>query len=301
MEQEQFRLHIEGIPTRDVYGYTFPDGDVPGRVQFRGKDLEGRPFVASGSYDDAQVETPSKSTEASATIIQRRHLSAIVEDCRAPSQERVAALHEWMAESPADASNFILRNLSDPSIPSDLRDSLVFLAEQARYTDPCEQDQLVKALTNIATNLMNSTEPTSEHVVWSAIRRVASILPASRLDDLRCFLRNSGKVDTRIVALQGIVHAFESKPGSAELLPLLCDRIYEMAVKLTDEDVLTAGESSAVLELAICALYALGDPRAAEAHQKVRGLGWDWLTTQVDNGLRDLRDGWEERSDVEHV
>jgi hypothetical protein len=291
-EGRKFLCHIAGQVTRNVYGYTRPDASMPGEVDITLLDTSGREIVGRGAYRDAQVDQFRGYDTSRAENAPIQAASEIAKNVDAATPDRVAAIHQWMADSPRHAASFILEILASSTASPDFRDAMVFLAEKATYPDPADRARLATTLKNIASELLVSRRPNIDTVVWSAVRRFASILPESQLDELRLFLTNSGGVDTRVVALQGIVNAHESKPALPGTFHELRDRVHELAVKLTDCDVLTPGDASAVLELAICALYALGDPRAEEAFENVNKLGWRWLSKQVERGVRQLKEGW---------
>ena len=182
----------------------------------------------------------------------------------------------------------------DTDTDLDFRDALVFLSEEAQFHQQSDREALGDILRSIANENIRGRRPNSEQVVWAAVRRYASLLPQERIDELLPFLTHSGCIDARLVALQGILSAFEFNPAASSELPRLRDRVYEIAVKLIDADVLTPGDTSAILELSICSLLALSDPRFEDCMQRVQELNWPWLTSQILRGVSELREVWEQ-------
>lgn len=218
----------------------------------------------------------------------------VARDADASILERVQALQEWGLRDNDAAAAYVLAELETGDLPPDWRNALIFLAEDLRFNKEASQLRLCNRLKEFALELQDANEPDVERVVWSALRRFASLVPKERANELVEFLSHRGRVDTRLVAMQGVVHLFEpAPPESLEAVRPLADRIYELTMKLLDPDVVTSGETSAVAEQGVHALAALGDPRLEDCLNRVDSLQWAWLSRQVNTNLAELKSGWD--------
>ena len=162
------------------------------------------------------------------------------------------------------------------------RDAAVFAAEDTHFP-PALREGVGEALLNIASALRNQPDA-PEKVVWSALRRGASLLPTATVDRLLAFLAPGGTVDTRSVALQCLTRMYEAEPPTA--VPVaVADRAHRFAERFLDPDVFTPGEPSLIARNAVSALAALGDPRLGGALAAVRSLGGPWLVRRVRDEL----------------
>jgi len=287
-----------------VYGHAYP-ADEEGCYQLRLRDHMGRPMLGTGAYTDAQTidETEIESLQQSAyesTPGERTPLpetsktcDEIARDEAAAMNLRISALSEWIAANNKGVSEFVVEQLSSTNLADDWRDTLVYAAENVHFRDPDQQAAVCDRLRELALKLCESSKAGTEQVVWSAMRRFASLLPAERAADLLEFLNRKGAVDTRMVALQCVTRVFELAPPSdlATLEPLT-GRVAEYADKFLDPDVFAGGENSAIARNAVLALAALGSPRVVDSVQRVNALGRRWLSRQVQRQLEELFDGW---------
>ena len=147
-------------------------------------------------------------------------------------------------------------------LPPEWRDAAVFAVE-ATHFPPDLREGVGEALLNIAYALRAQPDG-PERVVWSALRRGASLLPTTKVDRLLGFLATDGTVDTRSVALQCVSRMYEAEPPSA--VPLaVADRVHLFAERFLDPVVFTPGEPSVIARSAVSALAAVGDRRLGDA------------------------------------
>jgi len=218
--------------------------------------------------------------------------SARAQDEQRSAEERFLALRQWLSEEPGTVRRFVIRALDRPQPDREFRDALVYLAEDLSFDSAADRKLLARVLGQLARKLALSGEVDADPVVWSALRRYASLLSPDELGELQNFLTNNGQVDTRLVALNAVVHACEREPLRSASLASLRARVFALAERLLHPDVLTAGETTAILEQAICALAGLGDPRFVTCVVAVQAIGWDWFTSALLKRLAELHDGW---------
>jgi hypothetical protein len=206
---------------------------------------------------------------------------------------RLSAIAELHAsEKREDVTNYVIHQLGQGSLSVDWRDALVFVAESIHFP-PSLRPQVGERLLELAGELRAQPEG-REKVVWSALRRGASLTALAFVNRLLPFLISRGSVDTRAVALEGIARVFEPDPPM--VVPHdIADRVAEFAKKFLDPVVFTPGELSLIGRNAIAALAAVGDSRLSDAIDQVNDLGRPWLTRRVQTELRRLRASWGER------
>jgi hypothetical protein len=218
----------------------------------------------------------------------------IANDEHASTEDRIAALGEWMANDLRTASVYILGELHRSDLSDDWRDALVFAAENAHFVTSDQQSRARSRLRELARDLRHGRKAGTDHAVWSAMRRFASLLPPEEANSLLEFLDRAGSVDTRMVGLQCVARVFEAAPPAdvASVEPL-AGRVTELAEKFLDPDVFSGGENSGIARCAVVALAALGSPRLTDAMKHVESLDKSWFSVRVKQDLQTLLDGWK--------
>ncbi len=279
------------------------DEDQPGKhkIIFKTKDgaetcYRGLPLEAR---DQPHTSRAVQGQRVSGTYAALEPLSpsdnwVVFTNTEAQPASRVRALARLLY-SPlrSDALAYLACELSRADIrPPEWRDAAVFAAEDTHFP-PELREGAGEALLNIALTLRN--QPSGpEKVVWSALRRAASLLPTRKADRLLAFLAPNGTVDTRSVALQCVSRMYEAEPPSS--VPLaVADRAYRFAERFLDPDVFTPGEPSVIARNALSALAAVGDQRLGDALAAVRALGRSWLIRRVRDELSRIYRGWIDR------
>jgi len=218
---------------------------------------------------------------------------AVLIDTKASAVSRVAAL-TGLRGSPLEsvAVAYLAREIIRMELPPEWRDAAVFAVE-ATHFPPDLREGVGEALLNIAYALRAQPDG-PERVVWSALRRGASLLPTTKVDRLLGFLATDGTVDTRSVALQCVSRMYEAEPPSA--VPLaVADRVHLFAERFLDPVVFTPGEPSVIARSAVSALAAVGDRRLGDALTALHSLGRLWLVRRVRDELNRLYRGWIDR------
>jgi len=283
-----------------VYGRPY-SGRSSGHYHVGGIDTAGRFVTGALKYEDSQAhedfDTGSRLEKPATLVSAEAPPGRNCEDvARAPGaniDKRVGALREWMGQDLQAASRFIVEELSRPGLAGDWRDALVFAAENAHFSTPDQRAIVSARLRQLALELRENAPAGTEHVVWSAMRRFASLLPAEQADSLLEFLERRGAVDTRMVALQCIARVFEKEPPSDILdRDALMRRVAEYADKFLDPDIFAGGENSAIARNAVAALAALGSAKLEGCIQRAEAIGKRWFTARLKGDLLRILEAW---------
>jgi hypothetical protein len=278
------------------------DEEQPGKhkIIYRTKEgvetcYRGLPLVGQGQpqRNDAAKDQPLVGSDAA----HRQHSAddhwAVLIDMKASAASRVAAL-AGLRGSPleSNAIDYFAGELGRVDIQPAWRDAAVFAAEDTHFA-PALRESVGEALLNITSALRKQPEG-PEKVVWSSLRRGASLLPTTKVDRLLAFLAPGGTIDTRSVALQCVARMYEAEPPTA--VPVaVADRAHRFAERFLDPDVFTPGEPSLIARNSVSALAAVGDPRLGDALAAVRSLGRPWLVRRVRDELNRVYRGWIDR------
>ncbi len=277
----------------DAYVYGgLPDEE--GNYPVSGTDSTGRAMAGKLKYEDSQAIDEARPELAKSTTTVERACSDIARDSTASTTDRIAALGEWMATHDDDVSAFIIAELCRMDLAEDWRNALVYAAENATFKKPEDQARVCSRLRELALELRETTKTGTEHVVWSAIRRLSSLIPSEDANGLLAFLDRKGRVDTRMVALQCVARVFQNGPPSGRnAVEPLERRVAEYAEKFLDPDVFESGENSSIARNAVLALAALGSPRLEGCMSRVDALGKRWLSRRIRHQLQELLDSWK--------
>jgi len=289
----------QGPPAIHTYGQAYA-GEEKDSYRWRGLDSAGRPMWGKVKYDDPQtideIQLESVERQSSTTPAEAKSGSEIARSRAAATDERIAALSEWMAMDDESASEFIVDELCRADLTEEWRDALVYAAENVHFRDAEQQVGVRLRLRELALELREVSRPGVERVVWSAMRRFSSLLSPEKANDLLEFLDRKGVVDTRMVALQCVARVFQDRPPwDTATLEALERRVAEYAEKFLDPDVFGGGENSSIARNAVLALASLGSPRLRDCVVCVNALGRRWLSRQIRRQLQALLDTWKSR------
>lgn len=307
LDEVQAELGQALLPAFPAIGLYYPNPEKPGSYRWTGFDDNRRRLEADDvKYVDSQAESPSAAIESDSSREMESNATPAVDAVTAyeglvrnpatPYEDRVTALQQWIIVDNDAAAQFVAEELQRGDLTAGWRNMLIYAAEDVRFPNEGDQRRVCRRLRELALELRNDTTAGIEQVVWSALRRFASLVPEDEAGSLIEFLNHRSVVDTRLAGLQSILCVFEiTPPRDPTSLGGLADRVYGLAIKLIDPDVMTPGETSAIAEQAVHALAALGDSRVRDCLERLRRLGWDWLTHQVREDLCQLQEGWKVR------
>jgi hypothetical protein len=219
-------------------------------------------------------------------------LWAQVRDEGSATFARGASLGELVKREDKDVATYLTKELSRwRDLDPDWLAALVFLAEDLSALPPDVRPLLREALLDVGAGLRD--EEGNGPVVWSALRRAASLAGTEQSQTLLDYLDHRGAVDTRLVALQCIGRVFATSPeAQTGRFPFVADRVAEYARKYLDPDVFTAGETAAIAQAAVVVLATMGDERLSDLIARARALKKPWLTMQLHRKLADLVGSW---------
>ncbi len=200
-------------------------------------------------------------------------------DTDAPMATRVAALDELVHACDEGLPPWLTEELERGDLASEWRDAVILAVEQTQVSDPELRARLVSALVAHAIVLRDEG---ADGVLWSALRRLASMVQVEEADVLLEFMRPVDDPKTTQAALQAVFSIFSVEvPPDVPSVTRLRVRVRE----LFDERILSANaETSADAALAFCAYQALEaldeDPRG-EVLERFAKLGRRRLTERA--------------------
>jgi hypothetical protein len=208
---------------------------------------------------------------------------------------RADDLRKLVQESPQQAAKYVADELSREDLSEEWQSVLVFFAEDTSFPATL-QGRVCDRLLEIASLRREVARAGSDKVVWSALRRAASLLSQEHVNKLLQFLERRGAVDTRSVALKCVERVFEiAPPAMAEGLDQISTRVFTFALKFLDPDIFAAGENALIAQNAVGAMAALGDAKLGEALISVKRLERRWMTQQILRRLEELLASWTQR------
>ena len=300
VEAYTFKQWSEGKATYPMYGIAHADETVPGKSVFLQITDSGlKPYRLTPLEDlqtgkEASTSPESKPSQLAETSSLPQDWRFRVKDGCATIATRLDALREWFEQNEAEAVSYLAAELVRDGVNDDWRTELVFVAEEAHFADPAMQRTVCERLFEIAASLRTGQEAGSDKVVWSALRRAATLVGPAELDKLLPFLEAGPGIDTRLVALRAVFHIFEATPPIVEAQPqAIRDRIAIVARKFLDPDIFSGGENAAIAEHAVLALAAMGDSRFPMYLKQAKLLRRRWLNRQLQEFLARLLQSWK--------
>ncbi len=237
------RFFPQGINSGEYY----PDTESPGRFVIEAYDSEGKKVFRGADLQCDEQRQAGRGTSLPAarriTGIADAELDARVSaetawsraiDEKVPVRLRADALYDLAGKDQRRVTDYVADALSDETCASQWRNTLVFVAEDLQFEHGAKREALAERLLKLARTLRHGAGPNADRVVWSAMRTASSLL---RQKDVGRFLEflDPGGVDTRLVAMQGIVRMLEPMPVSnIPALGQVRGRVLQFAEKLID-------------------------------------------------------------------
>ena len=177
----------------------------------------------------------------------------------------------------------------------DLEEKATFIlaVEKSQFTNPQVRQAVKSQLRTAAEMLWHTQDRRWEPIVWSAIRRYASMLLRPEVGTLGEFLDWTGAIDARQVTLQAIQNVFAvAPPPTGNEWRDLGDRVFQISKAALRPARLSPGKPAALAMNAVAAVAAVGDERLQECVQTVRAWDQPWFSRQVRHLLRELCALW---------
>jgi len=252
--------------------------------------------VQSGQLDEFSIQPPLiEPRQSSPTSLSTSVLWSTVRDSTTSASQRADALRMLFETEQESAVGYVADQICREDLSEEWQSALVFFAEDSHFPFHLRQE-ICDRLLAIALSMRESTKVGSEKVVWSALRRAASLIPREHANKLLPFLLSKSPVDTRSVALKCVERVFEAAPpAKPEECAEISSRVQTFAFKFLDPDIFAGGENALIAQNAVCAMAALGDERLSDAFACVNSLNRRWLRRQIRFRLVALLESWTGR------
>lgn len=192
------------------------------------------------------------------------------------AQRRDNALPEYLAQQLAAELH------AGPQADASWQEALLLAAERTQFVDAALRSKVQELLLEHARLLREHTGGRAQQPLWTALRRYATMIPATRVGDFLEFLRDADAPLTRQVALQGIQSVFSLMPPAAGLaVAPLRERVHALALHYLQPERTNTSENRTLAVNAFRAALALDDPDAPallEALVQLREPHMLWLS-----------------------
>ena len=254
-----------------------------------GLNLERQQKADGGSSTQTKWATEVVLSE----IPEKRDPHLVVSDSSAGIELKIQALSDLISSGDCRLESIIISELSKSDAPPEWRDALICASEHIQFYLPDHRVLLTRHLRERAVSLLESSRPQTESILWVAIRRYASLIPATESASLLTFLGASASVATRQVVMQAIQAIFEiAPPSDIESLKPLTSRVSEFCAKYIDPDVMASKELAALGLNAFLALAVMANPDAVDHAGRMKETGNDWLIRRATEVLNVVRNKW---------
>ena len=256
---------------------------------FRDEDYsEWTPQIVLAAVFD--LPQAAKSTDSTTESLDDTELWRRVKDVGAHLNERTCALLELAIRRDESLPCYLVTELERPAPEARWCRSVLGALERTPILDGDMRQRATAALGVMALSLRDSGCP---EALWSALRRLASVMGLDEVPLLLEFLREADVPTTKQTVLQGIQAIFEVSPpdGDEPALAGLRSRTEQLGAKLLDRDLLASAETSA---LALNALLAAATLSVDLPVARLREVGPPWLIRALSRGLTRLRASWDE-------
>jgi len=297
---DRFELNAEGLITHPNPATVFLDG---GDWVASWRNDEGSSFQAvlnpvdSPEYPQSEIEPESVAQVADPYVeeLNGRSTNEIVKDDTLATNARLSALRDWLEIDRPTATDFVLEQLEQHTTIDEWSKMLVYAAEDVTFDSEAFQSRAAAALLAAAKRLREIDDADSGEVVWAAIQRAGSLIPVHEVSELVEFLTPPNVVDTRLAALQAIVHVFEMAPPTSDVdLKALRDQTFDLCSLWFNPNLFIAGEISALAIEGLIALATMGDERLGDLVEAANQLKRDWLSQEIDRRLNEVVGFWAE-------
>ena len=167
---------------------------------------------------------------------------------------------------------FLAKTLNNDKLQRPWLDILVYAAENAELRDARHCAAIGKGLLARSIALRDASEVDAEPVLWSALRRYASLVANREAENLLTFLRPEDRRMTRQVALQGLYNILEIEPLTDET-GKVDERIRSLAAKYLDTDWVISPENTVMADQVFCLAALAGVAELDDFTERLIALG----------------------------
>lgn len=194
----------------------------------------------------------------------------VVVDNELDLEDRATALRQLVRENDLDVLLLASEILSKDDENRTWQNELAMASE---WLTPCPNElaeSLREALRTHAIRLQNANDPHGVAARRAAIRRFSSLLVPSDVIQLLQFLEGGQPLDTRDLVLQRVHLLLTEAPNVSSAIEPLRIRVFEIALKFLDPDVMTSNENMAVALNGMLATAATAHPKLVELAESAR-------------------------------
>jgi hypothetical protein len=226
----------------------------------------------------------------------RYELWEIVQDETLPAAARLRALDELIDRGDADVPAFAVGELERAHEDRAWCDGLIVGTERVIVKEPWLRERLTRSLLEHARALRGSG---ATPVLWAALRRYATLVPAKHAETLIEFLddRPPHLNLTHQVVFQCVANVFSvSPPADDAPLDALRARVAGLATAYLRAEPLGSGDEASLAMTAFVAAAALGSAELERLEGLLLAHRERWLADAAAERLRALVSGWRSRS-----
>jgi hypothetical protein len=226
------------------------------------------------------------------STVPTKDLYVVASDIECAIDVRASALRELYGNKDARATRYAISQLNELPIHDEwLKTIVFFIEEMVLPLSVTDLERIGYRLLDIASELHKSSKVGVDRVIWSALRRAATLVPADP-SLFAGFLTRAGAIDARSVALTSIERLYDGSPPSQPVLVSVADRINDLCKKFLDRDVFARGENALIAQCAIGALAAIGDRRLVGRVEDVLLLNRKWMKSNIHMRLKGILERW---------
>jgi hypothetical protein len=244
--------------------------------------------------DFAMTETLPKAGQISQREEARKRIWRLLKEAGDNLQGQGKALLELVAEEHRDLPAFLADEFERLEGSLDWKSLLVVVAERLKILEERNRAIIRRGLHRAAEDFLRTGDDYWSTIIWSAIRRYASMLPPDEAISLDTFLKWDDKaIETRIVSLIAVQTVFFNEPPLYEkYVRGIGDTVFAIASGAFGPEEPVPGDPAALAQECIYALAAIGDQRIRQCASWAIRWRKRWFTEQVLNGLREIAGRW---------
>lgn len=221
----------------------------------------------------------------------QKRLKSLLIKCLALRDKGNIMTNNFLEWTPDYIYTEIIRKNSESNMPK-LR-KMILIAENMGFTVE-QSKKLSSCLLNFAKKYRNSQDAQDESVVYSAIRTGASMLRPNDIHKLYDLLKPGYSIETVLVTVKMIGRIYEVQPPKSlnSCNNDVANKIYDIAYTLLNKYVLISSQSTALAQLSIFALAAMGDTRLQEVVEIAKVIAPIWFGSQMCKSFCELKYKW---------